>query len=188
MGSASLKVNEPSMEDILASIRRIIADDPEIVEDIEADEGDSSPLRNVLDLTERHVSAISAAAALTMRDGDEEAGLEDDSGPFCESEIIIEKCDEAETPTPAVAAMNKHTPVPPIEPRRPEPLLSSETRAHVSGAFDRLGAAVMPQGPVTVEDLLKEMLRPMLREWLDENLPAIVERLVQAEIERVSRG
>ena len=40
----------------------------------------------------------------------------------------------------------------------------------------------------TLEDLDKEMLRPMLKSWLDDNLPSLVERIVKAEIERVSRG
>ena len=40
----------------------------------------------------------------------------------------------------------------------------------------------------TLEDLVKEMLRPMLKNWLDDNLPQLVERIVRAEIERVSRG
>jgi cell pole-organizing protein PopZ len=44
------------------------------------------------------------------------------------------------------------------------------------------------QNPRTLEDLVREMLKPMLKAWLDDNLPNIVERLVRAEIERVSRG
>jgi hypothetical protein len=40
----------------------------------------------------------------------------------------------------------------------------------------------------TIEDLIKDMLRPMLKTWLDDNLPGMVERIVRAEIERVSRG
>jgi cell pole-organizing protein PopZ len=40
----------------------------------------------------------------------------------------------------------------------------------------------------TVDELVREMLRPMLKAWLDDNLPSLVERLVRSEIERVSRG
>jgi cell pole-organizing protein PopZ len=59
----------------------------------------------------------------------------------------------------------------------------------VSGAFGRLGAAVAAgSSPKTLEDIAKELLRPMLKVWLDDNLPPLVERLVQAEIERVSHG
>ncbi|RYE51721.1 MAG: DUF2497 domain-containing protein, partial [Rhizobiaceae bacterium] len=38
------------------------------------------------------------------------------------------------------------------------------------------------------DDIAAELLRPMLQEWLDENLPTLVERLVREEIERVARG
>jgi cell pole-organizing protein PopZ len=47
---------------------------------------------------------------------------------------------------------------------------------------------VLVQNARTLEDLVREMLRPMLKSWLDDNLPGMVERLVRAEIERVSRG
>jgi cell pole-organizing protein PopZ len=47
---------------------------------------------------------------------------------------------------------------------------------------------VLSNNARTLEDLVQDMLRPMLKGWLDEQLPALVERLVRAEIERVSRG
>jgi len=47
---------------------------------------------------------------------------------------------------------------------------------------------VLVQNARTLEDLVKEMLQPLLKTWLDDNLPGMVERLVRAEIERVSRG
>ena len=55
-------------------------------------------------------------------------------------------------------------------------------------AFNTLAQTVLVQNARTLEDLVREMLRPMLKAWLDENLPGTVERLVRAEIERVSRG
>ena len=55
-------------------------------------------------------------------------------------------------------------------------------------AFNTLAQTVLVQNARTLEDLVREMLRPMLKTWLDENLPGIVERLVRAEIERVARG
>ena len=51
-----------------------------------------------------------------------------------------------------------------------------------------LAHTVLSQNARTLDDLVKEMLRPMLKSWLDDNLPSLVERLVRAEIERVSRG
>ncbi|GGF55683.1 hypothetical protein GCM10007301_14150 [Azorhizobium oxalatiphilum] len=75
----------------------------------------------------------------------------------------------------------------PAAPRRKE-LLSPSVDAAVAAAFGSLGSAALPEQGRTVEDLMKEILRPMLKTWLDENLPDIVEGLVRAEIERASRG
>ena len=78
---------------------------------------------------------------------------------------------------------------------RPEPppmpdraLISSETVRAVDSAFNTLAHTVIGQNARTLEDLVREMLRPMLKSWLDDNLPGMVERIVRAEIERVSRG
>ena len=62
------------------------------------------------------------------------------------------------------------------------------TTAAVDFAFNTLAQTVLSNNARTLEDLVKEMLRPMLKAWLDDNLPGLVERLVKAEIERVSRG
>ena len=77
-------------------------------------------------------------------------------------------------PTPADSAEN--------------PLLSNSTSAAVDSAFSSLAHTVLSNNARTLDDLVKEMLRPMLKSWLDDNLPSLVERLVRAEIERVSRG
>ena len=60
--------------------------------------------------------------------------------------------------------------------------------AAVDSALHSLAHTVLGQNARTLEDLVKEMLRPMLKSWLDDNLPSLVERIVRAEIERVSRG
>jgi cell pole-organizing protein PopZ len=67
-------------------------------------------------------------------------------------------------------------------------LLSDGTNTAVSGAFSALAHTILAQNARTLEDLVAEMLRPMLKEWLDDNLPSLVERLVQEEIQRVARG
>jgi cell pole-organizing protein PopZ len=67
-------------------------------------------------------------------------------------------------------------------------LMSATTSAAVDSAFNALAQTVLVQNARTLEDLVREMLRPMLKVWLDDNLPGLVERLVRAEIERVSRG
>jgi cell pole-organizing protein PopZ len=69
-----------------------------------------------------------------------------------------------------------------------EGLISAATSAAVDSAFNALAQTVLVQNGRTLEDLVRELLRPMLKAWLDDNLPNMVERLVRAEIERVSRG
>ncbi len=68
------------------------------------------------------------------------------------------------------------------------PILSRSTVSAVELAFNSLANTVLSNNARTLEDLVKEMLRPMLKSWLDDNLPGLVERIVKAEIERVSRG
>jgi cell pole-organizing protein PopZ len=67
-------------------------------------------------------------------------------------------------------------------------LLSPAATVAVNTAFSSLAQTVLVQNARTLEDLVKDMLRPLLKAWLDDNLPNLVERLVRAEIERVSRG
>jgi uncharacterized protein len=76
------------------------------------------------------------------------------------------------------------------EPRNREPaaILSSEADLAVARAFNSLSRTVLSDNARTLEDLVTEMLRPLLKAWLDDNLPPLVERLVRIEIERVARG
>ncbi len=192
MGSASLKANEPSMEEILASIRRIIADDQETVRPAEPESSSSSPLKNVLDIAELHVSPLLGANEPVL-------------GPWSREDIAFHDrlseiappaedygIEEPENVAPALTlisepALKSSAPAALAGSAPAETLLSHDASASVSGAFERLGASMRPSQPQTVEDLMKEMLRPMLKAWLDDNLPSLVERLVQAEIERVTR-
>lgn len=69
-------------------------------------------------------------------------------------------------------------------------MLAPESAEQAASAFDRLAETIMAQataGERSVEDLVRELLRPMLKAWLDHNLPKLVERLVRDEIERVAR-
>ena len=78
---------------------------------------------------------------------------------------------------------------PPLESSAPpQQILSRSTVSAVESAFNTLAHTVLSNNARTLEDLVKEMLRPMLKSWLDDNLPGLVERIVKAEIERVSRG
>ncbi len=192
MGSASLKVNEPSMEEILASIRRIIADDQEAEQPAELEKPESSPLKSVLDIAELHVSPLMGSkpnepvlgpwnrGELSLGEGRFEHDSEEDLIRFHEPEEPVQ--------APAAALEPIRNSAASMSPAEADALLSSATSAAVSGAFERLGASMRPSQPQTVEDLMKEMLRPMLKAWLDDNLPSLVERLVRGEIERVTRS
>jgi cell pole-organizing protein PopZ len=91
--------------------------------------------------------------------------------------------------TEAKAARRQAAHEPPFESAAPaRPILSHSTVSAVESAFHSLANTVLSNNARTLEDLVKEMLRPMLKSWLDDNLPGLVERIVKAEIERVSRG
>jgi len=65
-------------------------------------------------------------------------------------------------------------------------LVSREVNNAVHAAFNALAQTVLVDNSRTLDEVVREMLRPMLKVWLDDNLPAAVERLVRAEIERLS--
>lgn len=74
------------------------------------------------------------------------------------------------------------------DPGTGEQLLSPPLGASVMSAFETLAATVVLQNTPMLEQTMRDLLRPMLKSWLDENLPTLVERLVRTEIERVARG
>lgn len=92
---------------------------------------------------------------------------------------------QAAPPAPRAAAP---TPEPREAPVPVPGLLSPESGAAIAGAFDQLPRGILAGSHRTVDGLVEDLLRPMLRDWLDDNLPPLVERLVREEIERVSRG
>jgi uncharacterized protein len=210
MIATSPKPQEPSMEEILASIRRIIADDqdgpkPAPPKQVRP-EPSPSPVqpeqREAPDLAEAAPSAegappaeptVSAQPAPSASpEGHEDAAYsEADLDPVDFDAADLEEPVEPELP--AAEEMNVdlepdvvHQPDP--EPVAEDHLLSRVTDQSVSHAFNMLTHTVLSHNARTLEDLVKDMLRPMLKSWLDENLPIIVERLVRAEIERVARG
>jgi cell pole-organizing protein PopZ len=96
-----------------------------------------------------------------------------------------------EPPRPAARAFQerlRERVVEEVAPAIARPLMSQTTVAAVDSAFNALAQTVLSNNARTLEDLVKEMLRPMLKAWLDDNLPNLVEKIVRAEIERVSRG
>lgn len=182
--SASLKANEPSMEEILASIRRIIADDtggetpPAAAPAPEpAPPSPPPPVEDDLDVLDL---ATVAQPEPVPADDIEFRAIE-------EPLLVLPKTPEPD-PEPVQAAPFVVPPSRPVPPPPAESLLSPETNTVVASQFDALGSAILSQNARTLDDLVKDMLKPMLKSWLDQNLPGIVERLVRAEIERVSKG
>lgn len=207
------KAQEPSMEEILASIRRIIADDdpgkappkaaepvppprrsepvppppvaevvppPEPFPEAEAAAADldallSQPIPPPPE--ERPVADMPAADVLDLTEAMATAdpGSQPANGGFRtidgRSDLMF---DDSAAPRGAELGV--------------EALVSASTSAAVDSAFNTLAHTVLVQNARTLEDLVRDMLRPLLKSWLDDNLPGMVERLVRAEIERVSRG
>jgi uncharacterized protein len=195
------------MEEILASIRRIIADD----------DADKPP-------SQKRVQGRTSAAKADAKDarnaaarngqGDADAapaGIDvsadretDDAAHARLTAAMIELggamrakvrgFDGIDQSTDAVAddTSGRVRPHGPRELRSmaaPEgPLLSPHTTAAVDNAFNSLAQTILSQNPRTLEDLVRDMLKPMLKAWLDDNLANMVERLVRAEIERVTHG
>jgi cell pole-organizing protein PopZ len=146
--------------------------------------------------------------------GLDEATTEDEIRPSQPDEEVLELTDEMAVPTPPQPSFRKVEPQDDLEftetaaaraiqrqpvfepppayettPIAPSPaILSHSTVSAVESAFNTLAHTVLSNNARTLEDLVKEMLRPMLKSWLDDNLPGLVERIVKAEIERVSRG
>lgn len=67
-------------------------------------------------------------------------------------------------------------------------LFSTATDQTVTAAFNTLAASRLVENDDALQDMVRDMIRPLLKSWLDDNLPNMVERLVRAEIERVGRG
>ena len=179
--------NDPTMDEILASIRKIISDD-----EARAQVGrQQAPIPSTPSTA---VPALEPRPAVARRDTD--------------NDDVLLLTDLVEEPRSG-AAEAKSVPIPPpsvepppVEPPRGDALVGSGVVGAASSAFARLNQAVqesVPQpaahepGPSiddngkTIEDLVREMLRPMLKEWLDRNLPPMVERFVEREIVRLTR-
>jgi uncharacterized protein len=241
------KVQEPSMEEILASIRRIIADDeakppaaekapppnpPPAAAAAPAKPEKPAPAPAPVARAPEPPAAPApvkaappvapptpAPSAPNSQDDidallnglDDATTAEEIRPPEPEPEPdVLELTDEMALPDPQPqAAFRKVEPpddlefteaaartpsrepaydLPPPSPMDSPAILSRSTVSAVESAFNSLAHTVLSNNARTLEDLVKEMLRPMLKSWLDDNLPGLVERIVKAEIERVSRG
>jgi cell pole-organizing protein PopZ len=93
-----------------------------------------------------------------------------------------------ESRAPEHRALRSEEEQPTIQDAREQGLISPATAAAVDAALNTLAEAVQVRNGRSLEEVVTELLRPMLKSWLDENLPGMVERLVRAELERVTRG
>jgi uncharacterized protein len=214
------KAQEPTMEEILASIRRIIADDDTGKPSAKA-VGDPVPPPPMAQRPEPVPPPAPPRAAPVvppprpapepvMRQADIDAMLSNlnstappapvEEPPAPDILELTESMATAEHESQNFRTIDGQSDIVfedrPYEPEPPpraarfdaESLVSATTTAAVDSAFNTLAHTVLVQNARTLEDLVREMLRPMLKSWLDDNLPGLVERLVRAEIERVSRG
>lgn len=209
---ADPKQQEPSIEEILSSIRQIISDDkaPEASEP-------GGTLKAVID-------APPAPSDLTLRGDDEERydpsltlkgeaeetfdGGDLDDMPIDLTEIVDDADDDQNSPidlqVASDTAVDEILNAPPIPPNAPKitmqehamDLMSAQTAVAAESAIAKLAENLYvnradadkvtpPTGP-TLEDIVRSLLKPMLREWIDANLPSLVERLVQSEIEKIT--
>jgi uncharacterized protein len=173
---------EPTMEEILASIRRIISED-------------EAPADTRAEAPDLHAVEPAPAPEPQAEPEDEEDVLElnqpyepepahamDDieTAPRFEPEPSLPE-PQREEPAPAYAASFQAAPA--------DSGLVDEPVAHsVASAFASLSMNLaMPREGRTLEDLVKELMYPILRDWLNQNLPGIVEAQVRAEVDRLSR-
>jgi cell pole-organizing protein PopZ len=173
---------EPTMEEILASIRRIISEDDPPAE-TEAGPAAAPPVEEP--------AAPEPISALAQDDDDEEPLVLEDEIELTEPyEEPVELDITPQTDDLEVLPPRSYEPPPASgpPPAYNEPLVSRPQASSVASSFDALERTVMmPPGGRSLEDVVREMLRPMLKAWLDENLPSIVEAQVAAEVERIAR-
>ena len=197
--SKTARVPEPSMEEILASIRRIIADDSGVPRQapprpvpVSAPAAGMAPNA---DLEQPDVDAMMASDETSSESDVLELTqpVEPSATPSFTAvrgpDVVFREEERRAPAQPRPAPMPAPMPAPAAVRRTADDrLLSPNSTAAVSAAFNSLASTVLSENARTLEDLVKEMMRPMLKDWLDENLPGLVERIVRAEIERVARG
>ncbi len=194
MASQSPVPNQ-SVEEILASIREAIAED-------ESRRGRSN-LKQLSPLAPAPQDRTPSASRGFSSANDDDWGAEPDFETQNVIDLAIEKAIDgvsaalsesvrpsahAATAARPAAREERAQPRPSASPSPTRPLLSARTGAAVAASFEDLARNVASLSKAEVTEIATEMLRPMLKSWLDDNLPNLVERLVRDEIERVSRG
>lgn len=201
---------EPTMEEILASIRRIINEDdeakpaeqsapePQADASSEPEAAASEPEPEADPEPEAMDMAMDEEDVLELTDRVEDDAVSGGTAPMAIADdlMIVDREDELEDepepePEPApepVAAAPRPAPV--SEPDTDDDSLVDAAPASLAaGMFAALSdnLRVSSDQGQTLEGIVREMMRPMLKKWLDDNLPSIVEEKVQAEVERIAR-
>jgi len=187
---------EPSMEDILASIRRILAEDGEADQDDEQDDGaGSEPQPEALPEDLETTEPEPVVAVDEMFDAEPEEA----------AEITLEAPDDVPEPPDDIPEPIEPIEAPMPEPRVEEPIfeltpamkaaadhavISRPAADSSTDVLSQLAKAILNRrdlsisaSQVTLEEMVREMLRPLLKEWLDRNLPYLIERLVKREMD-----
>jgi hypothetical protein len=169
------------MEEILASIRRIISED---------DDAGRRAAEPPLELSRPAGPSIKAALPaddLMVFDEEPEIALEPEPAPVRQpvvAEAPMREAPRAPAPAPRPPAQGQG-----FEADVEDQIVSGVAVSAAASSFTRLaGSLRISEAPgQTVEGVIRELLRPMLKEWLDTHLPAIVEAKVEAEVERIAR-
>lgn len=183
MSDTSSQQQEPSMEEILASIRRIISEDSDEGKAAASAADEEAPIEDaeddVLELTEvvPDDESVEIEEPTVVEEPTILAAEERDEPTVIEEETYDDGEEEDEEPTT-------------VAEEESEALISEAPAAQAADAIAGLMARVQSSTQIgnrdlTIEQLTKDLLRPLLKEWLDANLPGLVERIVTDEIERV---
>jgi cell pole-organizing protein PopZ len=194
--SAEQAQREPTMEEILASIRRIISE-----EDKPAESGG-----DVLDLQPPPAPVAEAKAPALKpvtqpepipavfeepeeytppaRALDDDLMVMDDEPSFAEPEPAPTF---AAAPPPAAPQPAPAAPKAEWRPIEQQTLTSEPVASQAAGALSKLMGSMLVSSGATLDDVVRELLKPMLKQWLDANLPQIVEAEVAKEIDRIRR-
>ncbi len=191
------------MEEILASIRRIISEDeaPAPAAELPIPPPEDVPAPREPDFSGGSVeptSAFNSGNSLgnesrdTAFSGSSEPhrlNLPDDDEDDGDLELTQRVETHGDLDVVAATLDPEPEPAPPPPPVAGEGLVSDPIAAVAAATFGKLTSDLLvPHSDRTLEDVVRDLLRPLLQTWLDENLPGIVQRAVDAEVERIARG
>lgn len=115
-------------------------------------------------------------------------GFETPAVPSAEPKAMIAEAETKPEAISTVAPLQNEAPAAVESAPARQAILSEQAGRQVAAAFGELSDAFAARSRKSFDEMAEEMLRPMLQDWLDNNLPTLVERLVREEIERVARG